>query len=93
MDQYDHETYIKNTNKNEHIELMGRLIYLIKQFKEKHKDINVYVVGKTTHPTKLKMYLMMFNNVFSNEFVMVDAENRDYGVDGSYYFIKKELKK
>ena len=84
----NHELYTKETNKNEPLELMGRISFLIKQFINLNKGRKVFVVGKDTNKIKLKIYLNMFDNIFSNDYIKLEGENSGYN-NGCYYFIKK----
>jgi hypothetical protein len=86
------DAYVENTNKNETIELMGRITNLIKKFVESTPKINIYCVGRDTHNTKLKMYKNMYINIFTNYFKMFEGESSGYD-DGAFYFIKHSILK
>jgi hypothetical protein len=87
-DRNNQELYTKETNRGEHIELMGRISYLIKEFIKLNGDISVYVIGKDTKNVKLNIYKNMFNNLFSDTYMTIDGDNTGYD-NGCYYFIKR----
>jgi hypothetical protein len=89
-DVYDHQEYTKNTNKYEHIELMGRLSYLVTEFIKNNSNVLIYVVGKNTSIRKLNIYVEMFKNIFSNDFIMVEGTSQGY-FEGAIYFINKKI--
>jgi hypothetical protein len=89
-DRYvDDETYKKETNKNEVIELMGRISYLCNIFLEKYKP-NILIVGKDTDSRKLRIYLQIFKNIFKNNFEIFEGKSTGY-YEGAYYFINKNI--
>jgi hypothetical protein len=88
-DRNNEELYNKETNRGEHIELIGRISYLIKEFIKDNPLIKIYVVGKDTKTTKLKIYLSLFDNIFSGDYIKIESENDNYN-NGAYYFIKHE---
>jgi hypothetical protein len=87
-DRDNHELYTKETNRGEQFELMGRISYLVKEYIKNNPEEKVFVVGKNTKETKLKMYEKMFTNLFNNDFLSVEGENFGYD-NGCFYFIKK----
>lgn len=87
-DRDNHELYTKETNRGEQFELMGRISYLVKEYIKNNPKEKVFVVGKNTKETKLKMYEKMFTNLFNNDFLSVEGENFGYD-NGCFYFIKK----
>lgn len=87
-DNISHEEYIENTFKNETIELIARINYLIKEFIKNNPNKNIFVVGKNTTISKLAIYKKLFNNIFSNDFKFTEGEHYGYR-EGALYFIKK----
>ena len=87
-DRDNHELYTKETNRGEQIELFGRVSFLVKRFIESNKEVDVYVIGKDTKEIKLNIYMNIFDNVFSSDYIKIEGENSGYD-NGSYYFIKK----
>lgn len=87
LNKNDFEQYTKNTNRNEQIELMGRLTYLIQDFIKKQNKINIFVLGYDINDTKLKMYNKMILNHFSNNFIIIDGESWQFE-KGATYLIK-----
>ena len=88
-DRDNHELYTRETNRGEQIELFGRISFLVKRFIELNENVDVYVVGKDTKETKLNIYLNMFDNIFSGDYIKVEGDNGGYD-NGSYYFIKNK---
>jgi hypothetical protein len=82
--------YNENTNKNETIELLGKLSFLIKEFIKLHSEYKIFVIGKDTDEIKLKIYKHIFQNIFSNEFIMFSGNSNDYD-NGAFYFINREI--
>lgn len=85
----DFDQYTKNTNRNEQIELMGRLTFLIQDFIKKQNKVNVFVLGHDTNNTKLKMYNKMILNNFSNNFIIIDGKSWQFE-SGATYLIRKQ---
>jgi len=86
-DRYDPDLYTKETNRHEQFELMGRISYLIKEFIKNNPNVKVYIIGRNTKETKLKIYIKMFENIFSGDFLKKEGTNDGYH-GGAYYFIK-----
>jgi len=87
-DRENHELYSRETNRSEAFELMGRISYLTKQFINNNPNINVYVIGKDVKETKLKIYLNLFKNIFSDDYMKLEGSDGGYN-NGCFYFIKK----
>jgi hypothetical protein len=87
-DRENHNLYTKETNRQEQFELMSRISYLIKEYIKNNPNINIYVIGKNTKTSKLKMYMKVFDNLFSENFIKLEGENSGYE-EGCFYFIKK----
>ena len=83
------ELYTKETNRDEQFELMGRISFLIKEFIKHNSNVKVYIIGKDTKDTKLKVYIKIFENIFSGDFLKKEGTNDGYN-NGAYYFIKKK---
>ena len=90
-DRENQELYKRETNRDEVFELMGRLVYLVKEFIKNNLNINVFVIGKNTKEMKLSIYKKMYENIFSNDFMKTEGYNDNYPNEGSFYFIKKTL--
>jgi hypothetical protein len=82
------EEYNKETNRGEHIDLMGRISFLIKEIIKNRLDFNVFVIGHDTENTKLMIYNKIFENSFKNYFEAIDGDSWFYK-NGATYFIKK----
>ncbi|MFW6219947.1 MAG: hypothetical protein ACOC33_03825 [bacterium] len=82
------DPYNKRSEYNEQYEVLGKIAYIINDFVIEHNNIDAYVIGKDSHHKKLKAYLQMFKNIFSNKFMLIDEESPNYD-NGAYYFIKK----
>lgn len=87
-DRDNHELYTKETDRGEHFELMGRVSYIIKKYVDENTQVKTYVIGKNTKESKLKMYIKLFENIFSGDFTKHEGENPNYD-EGGYYFIKR----
>lgn len=87
-DRENPELYTKETNRGEQFELMGRISYLVKQYLKNNPQQKVFIIGKNTKETKLKIYETIYNNIFSSEFIKVEGQNEGYP-EGCVYFIKK----
>jgi hypothetical protein len=87
-DRENHNLYTKETNRQEQFELMSRISYLIKEYIKNNPNINIYVIGKNTKTSKLKMYMKVFDNLFSENFIKLEGEGSGYE-EGCFYFIKK----
>jgi hypothetical protein len=87
-DRENHNLYTKETNRQEQFELMSRISYLIKEYIKNNPNNNIYVIGKNTKTSKLKMYMKVFDNLFSENFIKLEGENSGYE-EGCFYFIKK----
>lgn len=82
--------YGAESKKNEPIELMGRIQYLIKEFIKTNNNINVFVIGKNTKSGKLSMYMKLFDNIFSTNFNTIEGNHHGY-MEGAIYFINKNV--
>lgn len=81
------DPYVKRTNRNEQYEVLGKVAYLVEEY-VKNNDYNVYVVGKSDDNKKMTVYLKMFENIFRNNFTMIEDVSKYYD-NGAYYFIRK----
>lgn len=88
LDRDVESLYNKETNRSEHIELMGRIGYMINEYMKKNPSINIFVVGKDTKEINLNIYLNMFDNIFSDDYIKIESDSDNYN-NGAYYFIKK----
>lgn len=89
-DEISVDVYNLDTNKNESIEVMSRIGYLINEFRKEHNNINIFVIGRNTKNEKLNMYKKTFSNIFSNDFNMIEGEHYGYS-EGALYFIKTNI--
>jgi len=86
------------TNKNEHFDLFGRILYLINIFKNKNSDIDIYV-GASNDNRKILFYKDIFKNRFSNEYTLFECENEElYPTENNkkyntFYFVNKKTLK
>lgn len=87
-DRDNHYLYTKETNRGEQFELLGRISYLFKEYIESNPKQKVFIIGKNTKETKLKIYKKIYDNLFSHEFIQIEGLNEGYD-NGCYYFIKK----
>ena len=89
-DYIDQDTYNASSNKFEVIELMSKIKFLVDKFIKNNPNVNIFVLGKDTHNTKLKIYLELYKNAFLNDFKMFEGECDGY-YKGAYYFINKNI--
>lgn len=89
-DSISPEDYIKDTNRGEQIEVMGRIAYLVDEFIKNNPNINAFVIGRNTKSTKLKIYKEIFKNIFKEKFIMLEGQNFGYK-EGAIYFINKNI--
>ena len=89
--EIDDIIYGAESKKNEPIELMGRIQYLIKEFIKTNDDIKIFVIGKNTKNGKLSMYMKLFDNIFSANFFTIEGNHHGY-LEGAIYFMNKILK-
>jgi hypothetical protein len=73
------------TDKNEKFEVMGKIIFLISEFINKH-DYKVYSVGEVGDK-KYKFYSYYLHNL--PNLTMVDGESDNYGGRKCYYLINE----
>ena len=97
------DVYSSNTNRNEELEVMGRITNLVTQFINKNSDIFIYIIGepksKTISNTNRKygdgelrgiIYKKMFNNTFSSKFQLYNGYSYEY--EGkTMFFINKSI--
>lgn len=89
-DNIEHKEYTRNTEYNEQLDVLGRIVYLVDVFINEHPEINVYVIGRNTHKTKINAYKKMFSNIFSSQFIMFEGESIGYS-EGAIYFINEKI--
>jgi hypothetical protein len=94
-EQYDSTSatkYEKETNKNEHLELMSRLIYIIEDINiyltSKYGEI-VYIIGETSNPKKINMY----RDIIKNSLNYNELKGKSSIILGRdvYYYTKKKI--
>ena len=88
----DPEIYGQNSNKNEPVEVMGKISYLINTFINDNPNIKIYAVGKNAHPTKIIIYKKIFTTIFAHDFILVEGDSTGYD-EGAMYFINKSILK
>lgn len=76
------DPYIKRTNRNEQYEVLGKIIYLVDEYIKNNPEYNIYIITKNTDRINIKIYNLMFRNVFSNNFDVYESEE-------AYYYVKK----
>ena len=76
------DPYINRTGRNEQYEVFGKIIYLVEEYIKNNPQYNIYIITKNTERTNIKIYNLMFRNVFSNNFDVYESEE-------AYYYIKK----
>lgn len=81
------DEYTKETNKNEQLELFNRITYLIQIYINEYVP-EIFVIGKDTKPSKLKIYKKLYQNIFSNNYIFFEGDNEGYN-NGAFYIIKK----
>ncbi len=91
-DEIENDEYSTNTNKNESIEVMKRISYLVKEFINENSNINIYAIGRNTHETKLLIYKKLFENIFKEDFILTEGISTGYK-EGALYFINKKILK
>ena len=76
------DPYMKKTGRNEQYEVLGKIIYLVEEYIKNNSQYNIYVITKNTENINIKIYNLMFRNVFSNNFNVYESTE-------AYYYIKK----
>ena len=76
------DPYISRTNRNEQYEVFGKIIYLVEEYIKNNPQHYIYIITKNTDRTNIKIYNLMFRNIFSNNFDVYESTE-------AYYYIKK----
>jgi hypothetical protein len=92
-DDISSDDYSENTNKNEPIELMGRIAFLVDSFMKINPEQLIFIIGKNTNHIKLKIYLQMFENLFSLNFKKFEGNSDFYDYEDAYYFVNNKILK
>lgn len=66
-----------NTNMNEQYEVFGRLLYLIKIYKNENTDVDIYVAA-SDDTSKINVYKNIYNNLFSSEYKLFECNSNEY---------------
>lgn len=86
-DKDDPDEFEKETNKNEHLELMGRISYIIGLLIKKYNNIKLFVIGGSKR-NKMVIYKTLYNNHFSEQFDLYTGKSTHHD-DESFFIIKK----
>lgn len=81
------EEFEKETNLNEHYEVLGRISYIIKQELNKTK-YKLFIIGGDSARNKLKIYEAIFNNNFSGLFDLYYGKSKHHS-GNSLFIIRK----
>jgi hypothetical protein len=76
------DPYLNRTNRDEQYEVLGKIIYLVDEYIKNNPEYNIYIITKNTNRINIKIYNLMFRNVFSNNFDVYESEE-------AYYYVKK----
>lgn len=76
------DPYINRTGRNEQYEVLGKIIYLVEEYIKNNPQYYIYIITKNTDKTNIKIYNLMFRNVFSKNFDVYESTE-------AYYYIKK----
>ena len=76
------DPYISRTGRNEQYEVLGKIIFLVDEYIKNNPDFYVYIITKNTNKTNIRIYNMMFKNIFLNNFNVYES-------DEAFYYIKK----
>lgn len=83
-DKENPDEFDKETNKFEHIELMGRIAYIIKKLMSRYSKIKLFIIGESKR-NKMDIYKKIFNNHFENKFDIFKGKSMYH--DGLSFFI------
>lgn len=91
--EINHKEYSQDTKRNEQWDVMNRIVYLVGVFVERHPQIMFYGFGRNTDNIKIKMYLDIYKECFSDNFARFDGKSKLYPPYGAIYFIHKSILK
>lgn len=86
-DKVNPEEFEKETNKNEQLELMGRISYIIGLLIKKYNNIKLFVIGGSKR-NKMIIYKTLYNNHFIKEFDLYTGKSIHHD-EQSFFIIKK----
>jgi len=78
----------RETNYSEHIELFGRMAYILSKIINNQNRIKLFVIGGDAKRNKLKIYKELFQNHFKNYFDLFYGESQ-YHTGDSLFLIRK----
>ena len=78
------DPYIKRTQRNEQIEVLGKVIYLVLEFIKNNSKLYVYIITKNTKKTNILTYQHLFKKIFSIDF-------NEFETNDKFYYIKKPI--
>jgi hypothetical protein len=89
--KHNPEEFEKETNKNEHIELFGRISNILKKVINNHRQYDLFVIGYSRR-NKLEIYKQIFENHFKGEFDLLYGKSQ-YHPGGESLFVVRKNKK
>lgn len=75
------DPYLKKTDRNEQLEVLGKIIYLVTEFMKNNPKFYVYIITKNTFKKNVLTYQHLFSKIFKNNFDEFEA-------DDMFYYIK-----
>ena len=76
------DPYMQKTGRNEQYEVFGKIIYLVEEYVKNNPNLYIYIITKNTNRTNIKIYNLMFRNIFSNDFDVYESTD-------AYYYVRK----
>jgi len=86
-DKDNPDEFEQETNKNEHIELMGRIAFIIGNLINEYSKINLFVVGNSRRNKNI-IYETIFKNHFIDKFDLFKGESKWHNGE-SLFIIRK----
>jgi hypothetical protein len=83
------EEFEKETNKNEYIELFGRISNILKRVITDHRKFDLFVVGYAKR-NRLDIYKQIFENHFSDDFYLLYGKSQHHPSGDSLFAIRKK---
>lgn len=86
------DPYIERTNRNEVIEVLGKVLFLVNEYINKNPTYKIYALGTNTHNNNINVFSMLFEQYFSDKYekFKVREPKRNYN---HYYFINFDILK
>lgn len=88
IDKDNPHEYEKETNKNEYLELFGRITYILKKEYKKRNNIDLFIIGYARR-NKNDIYMKIVENNFSNEFHIEKGYSIHHRGGKSMFLIRK----